>query len=211
MCRTMAFFETVAGREKWLDHWAPWLDANERAVIAGSSAHWYSKKSLGDHLELYDEDRERLKAWSIAACDVSKEKREEINRVKNKQAQERYRRKRGAKPQAQSERRTKPWMALKISESTYRRRKRAEMTAFRNGTLFDPKSPESAGYAHGTVATCVTAFRNGPLLLINGETRDGRSGLSRGELYGQAPHVLPVGPLQVQTDMVEPPEFRKAA
>jgi len=123
MVRTMAFLPDDR-RERWLERNGAWMDATTRGYLLRLGPHWYSPRSLGESLELYDEDRERLEAWTIKAFDVSDEEREVINQEKNRQAQERRRRKSGAKPQAHSERRTKPWEPMGISESTYRRRKR---------------------------------------------------------------------------------------
>jgi hypothetical protein len=71
MCRTLAFFGTIERRQRWLDRYASWMDAAKRAAILDMSPHWYSQKSLGQHLELYDEDRERLGIRTIEAVDVS--------------------------------------------------------------------------------------------------------------------------------------------
>jgi hypothetical protein len=125
MCRTMAFLPDDR-RAEWLAENAAWIDPSTRDYVLSLGAYWYSDRSLGQHLELYDEDRERLMAWSMKAIDVSDEERKVINKAKNRHSQERRRRKNGAKPQAQSERRTKPWEALGISESTFRRRKRKQ-------------------------------------------------------------------------------------
>jgi hypothetical protein len=111
MCRTLAFFDSIEGRERWLDRYAPWINAELRAKLAGLSAYWYSARSLGQHLELYDEDRERLEAWTIEAVDITKEQREAINLEKRKKSWERYRRKQGINPREQSASRTKPWEA----------------------------------------------------------------------------------------------------
>src|SRR5262249_10937197 len=123
MCRTMAFLPDDR-REQWLDRHAPWLDGATRDYIMRLGPYWYSATSLGNRLELYDDNPQRCGAWSMEAIDVSEEQRRMINKEKNRQAQERRRRKNGAKPQTQSERRTKPWEAMGISESTYRRRKK---------------------------------------------------------------------------------------
>jgi hypothetical protein len=111
MCRTLAFFDSIEGRERWLDRYAPWINAELHAKLAGLSAYWYWGRSLGQHLELYDEDRERLEAWTIEAVDVTKEQRKTINLEKRKKSWERYRRKQGIKPREQSASRTKPWEA----------------------------------------------------------------------------------------------------
>jgi hypothetical protein len=82
------------------------------------------------------------------------EERKNVNRAKNRNAQEKRRRKNGAKPQAQSERRTKPWEALGISESTYRRRKRRDSISSRP-SLLSNKSDEVL--SSGETAAAVTA------------------------------------------------------
>jgi hypothetical protein len=130
MIRTKAFVDSLAKREKWLDRYAPFLSADERTKILGYSPHWYSDKSLGDHLELYDEDRERLQAWTIAACDVTREERDAINVEKNRRRQEQHRRKNQSKPRAEylaEVKGTEPWKDEGVSRATwYRRRKDCE-------------------------------------------------------------------------------------
>jgi hypothetical protein len=125
MVRTLAFFETIERRERWLDRYTPWMDADKRAAILNMSPHCYSKKSLGQHLELYDEDRERLGIRTIEAVDVSEEQREAINAGKRLKTQERRRRRNNIKPREQyleSVKGPEPWLALKISKATYYRR-----------------------------------------------------------------------------------------
>ena len=125
MCRTLAFFETIERRERWLDRYASWMDADKRGAILDMAPHWYSQKSLGQHLELYDEDRERLGIRTIEALDVTEEQREAINVGKRLKNQERRRRKNDIKPRGEylaSVEGPKPWKALKISKATYYRR-----------------------------------------------------------------------------------------
>ena len=124
MLRTTAFFETIQGRERWLDRYVPWLDAAKRAAILNMSPHWYSAKSLGQHFELYDEDRERLQAWTVAAVDVDEDRRAAINQVKNRQHQERHRRKKGAVSREEylaKVQKPKAWELLGITKSKYYR------------------------------------------------------------------------------------------
>ena len=90
------------------------------------SPYWYSGRSLGEHLELYDEDREDLKAWSIEACDVSEDERKEINKKKERRRGERRRRKEGVDTREQylaknTKSSKKPWKALKMSRAKYYR------------------------------------------------------------------------------------------
>jgi hypothetical protein len=124
MCRTLAFFESVEHRERWLDRYTPWMDADIRAELAGMSAYRYSDKSLGQHLELYDEDRERLRTWTVEAVDVSKGQRAAINAEKKLKAKERHRRKKGIKPRDEylaSVKSPEPWKALSMSRARYYR------------------------------------------------------------------------------------------
>jgi hypothetical protein len=123
MCRTMAFLPDDR-RAQWLNRHAPWIDAKDRDSILSLHAHWYSDRSLGTRLEIDNEDRERLQTWTIEAYDITEEQRRVINREKNRQAQERRRRKNGAKPRAESLSRTKPWEADDISRSAWERRRR---------------------------------------------------------------------------------------
>jgi hypothetical protein len=87
------------------------------------SAYWYSSRSLGQHLELYDEDRERLQAWMVGAVDVTPEQRKAINKEKHRKVQERARRKSGAIPRDvylnAAASRTKPWEALGMGRTKY--------------------------------------------------------------------------------------------
>jgi hypothetical protein len=125
MCRTLAFFETIERRERWLDRYAPWLDADKRAAILDMAPHWYSQRSLGQHLELYDEVREGLHIRTIEALDVTEEQRAAINAGKRLKNQERRRRKNDIKPRDEylaSVKGPEPWKPLKISKATYYRR-----------------------------------------------------------------------------------------
>ena len=125
MCRTMAYFAPIEERQRWLKRYAPWMTADQRTRIIGMSAYWYSPQSLGQHLEIYDEDRERMKVWTIEAVDVTPEQRERINLEKHRKRQERYRRKRGVTPREQyvaSVKGPEPWKARNMSRRTYYRR-----------------------------------------------------------------------------------------
>lgn len=110
ICRTMAFLPNDR-RAQWLDRHADWISSETRSYILSLGAHWYDPRSLGNKLELCDEDRERHQAWSIEAIDVTYEERQMINKEKNRQAQEKRRRKLRAKPHSESASRTKPWLA----------------------------------------------------------------------------------------------------
>jgi hypothetical protein len=123
ICRTMAFLPKDR-RARWLDRYAPWMDAEIRGGILDLGPYWYSSHSLGNRLEIDNEDRERLEAWTIEAYDISKEQRKVLTVEKRRKTEERRRRKAGAKPRAESEMRTKPWVEQNISRRTYYRKKK---------------------------------------------------------------------------------------
>jgi hypothetical protein len=111
----------------WLRLRAPWHgDARTEELIKKvmwKPLKWTADK-LGQRLRFTDADRDRLDVTTIGGFDCPKAKRVRRRR-KRAAARERERRaKAGAKPQALSEARLKPWLELGISESTYRRRKR---------------------------------------------------------------------------------------
>lgn len=124
MCRTLSFLPNN-NREQWLDRYAHWLDGEQRQRILRLGPYWYAARSLGEHLELYDVDREELQTWSIEACDVTEEQRAAINQEKHRKREETRRWKAGAKPRADSLSRTQPWLALNISRRTWERRRKA--------------------------------------------------------------------------------------
>jgi hypothetical protein len=124
ICRTMAFLPDDR-RAPWLDRYTPWMDPEIRGSILSLGPHWYAPRSLGNHLEIDDEDRERLELWTIEVWNISKEQREMINLEKNRQSHERRRRKAGAKPREQSLSRTQPWKDDGISRRTWERRRKA--------------------------------------------------------------------------------------
>jgi hypothetical protein len=150
ICRTMAFLPKDR-RARWLDRYAPWMDAEIRGGILDLGPYWYSARSLGNRLEVDDEDRERLQAWTIEAYDITKDQREVINREKNKAAQERCRCKAGAKPRKQSLSQTKPWEAEKVCRRTWERRRKAgvanssrpSLSISRNDELATQSKPEA--------------------------------------------------------------------
>jgi hypothetical protein len=82
MCRTLAFLPRD-DRAKWVNRNADWIDRDTRDNILSLGPYWDAPRSLGDHLEVYDKDRERLGIRTIEACDVTIEQRTEINEVKN--------------------------------------------------------------------------------------------------------------------------------
>ena len=159
MLRTIAFLPNDR-RKQWLDRHAPWMDAPTRDYILSLGPYWYAPVSLGNKLELYDEDREKLQAWSIEAVGITKKERRMINKEKNCKAQERRRRKSGAKPRAESLSRTKPWADEGISRRTWERRRRKanaasssrpSLTYSRNDKLASPSEPHTVSVAGSNI------------------------------------------------------------
>ena len=121
--------------------------------------------------------RTLLDLRTVGASDVSKAEREKIA-AQNQAANKRWEReKAGAKPQSQSERRNKPWETMGISESTYRRRKRAAkkdaneaVTALRQSysSLF---SSTDCGHTPEVVVASLLAAPSGRLSAIDPEPR----------------------------------------
>src|SRR5262249_22562012 len=76
-------------------------------------------KVLGRRLNLTNPDRERLKLWTIAPSDMGEQGMAWWRNHKDKERKRRLRRLRGAKPQATSISKSKPWLELGIKRSTW--------------------------------------------------------------------------------------------
>jgi hypothetical protein len=90
--------------------------------------------TLGQRLRLTNAERERLRLWTIAPCDMSAEDMAEQRKTKARARMRRYRAKRGAKTRADyranSTAKTKPWEAGGVSRRTwYRHRKKTRDTS----------------------------------------------------------------------------------
>jgi len=110
------------------DAWAPWLSGDETDALiakAGSGKHWKAD-ALARELRLDDATRTRLKIRTIGAIDRTRAQRAKRSKKQKAMAIAERRARAGAVPRAMSEARLKPWLALGISESTYRRKKRRD-------------------------------------------------------------------------------------
>src|SRR5882724_10837645 len=90
--------------------------------------------------------RTLLDLRTIGACDMTKKQRDAIQAQKETLDKRWGRELAGARPQAKSERRNKPWDLQGISESTYRRRKRAAKKAA-NDTVTALRQPCSSSFS----------------------------------------------------------------
>ena len=110
-CRTTALLPNDR-REDWLDRHAPWLVGRaERSRILRLGSYWYSGISLGQHLDVDDEVRTRLKLWSVLPNDLTHEEFKQRQKERHAMREQARRRARGAKPHAESKSRTMPWLA----------------------------------------------------------------------------------------------------
>jgi hypothetical protein len=114
--------------------WAPWMQQKEAQAIIDqiNLTPIYHRKpnarTLGERLRVTNWERERLKLWTIAPCDMGCEKGMDWWRKQKKRKRMReLRRLRGQKPraeyQANSLTKTRPWIALGIGRRTWERRR----------------------------------------------------------------------------------------
>jgi hypothetical protein len=109
-----------------MEIWAPWMDAKERFELVAdiertpANMRKITAKTLGERLRVTSEERKAFRLWTIAACDVTDDQRNERRRAAARARQERRRRGLGVKPRAKS---AKPWQGLGISRATYYRRR----------------------------------------------------------------------------------------
>ena len=131
----------ITGRARVL---APWLTEGQLEDLierTGRGKHW-KKDPLGFELNLTDAVRTRLDIRTIGAVDRTKAQRAKDCKEREAAAARKRRANAGAKPHALSEARTKPWEAMGVSESTYRRRKRQadSVDSISSGILFESLS-----------------------------------------------------------------------
>jgi hypothetical protein len=120
----------------WLPNWAalhlnvprcPDLDAKLAVAIACEPPR-LSAEEAARLLRVTFDRRQRLKLWTLGACDLSpKERKARVSADKKRKDREsaaERRRKRGAKSHAQSLSRAKPWTAEGISRRTWERRRK---------------------------------------------------------------------------------------
>jgi hypothetical protein len=108
---------------------APWYGQRRTAklikTVLRKPLKWTADK-LAQRIGLDYATRTRLGITTIGATDCGKTKRTNLRRKRNNDMKRLKRAQAGATPRALSEARLKPWLALGISESTYRRRKRRD-------------------------------------------------------------------------------------
>jgi hypothetical protein len=126
---------------KAIELWAPWMGQQEAIELIDDinrTPIWQRKpdaKVLGDRLRVTNAHRERLKLWTIAACDMSQEEAQEWRKARHRERNRRLRQLRGGKPQASSTNRTKPWLALGISRASWYRRETSSCAELKPGRI----------------------------------------------------------------------------
>jgi hypothetical protein len=162
--------------EVYKTRWFPWISNDDLAdlvaMVKRKPLRWKADP-LADELDLDYATRTRLGITTIGAVDFSKRQRTRRRRKLNNDKKRLKRVQAGATPHAVSEARLKPWLALGISESTYRRRKRRDSNS---GTAY----PKGIGASGESLSPDRRAAPRGRL------SARGASGVGRGEslLYG---------------------------
>lgn len=112
----------------WCDRFAPWLDEDEFEEVvelATISPTHYTADSIANAIGLDIATRDALCIKTIGAYDFSKADREERRRL-NHAARQRIRRRKNSRPQSVAK--SKPWAAEGISERTWYRRRRKDIS-----------------------------------------------------------------------------------
>jgi hypothetical protein len=114
---------------------APWMKSDEantfieRINRIPPKERWREPDELGKILQVTNEERERLKLWTIHPCDMTSDELEEHRKAKARAKRRHNRQVRGIKPRKQwlaenSKSRVKPWEAEGISRAKWYRRQR---------------------------------------------------------------------------------------
>jgi len=111
---------------------APWLQPDEadkkiRSVFA-QPIKWRAD-TLAKELGLTESTRSRLQIRTIGSVDMTRAERKQARRLRQRQRDRARRRALGAKSQANSINRTKPWLAAGISRATWYRQRETSSRA----------------------------------------------------------------------------------
>lgn len=120
---------------KAIELWAPWMSQDEaigfvdRINLMPMRERKPKARALGERLSLTNDDRERLRVWSIAPNDMTERQLVEHRKAKARARRRQNRQARGTKPRKRwladnSKSRKKPWKAEGISRAHWYRRQR---------------------------------------------------------------------------------------
>jgi hypothetical protein len=134
-------YPTDAQLPDWLPLWTqqhfPCPAALVRKVIAAFAPHSYSGDELAVELEVKFAVRQRLKLWSFGSCDLTEQERRKLvaldKKAKDRERAAASRRAKGAMLrtdyEAASLSKTKPWLAVGMTERTWHRRRAQDKLA----------------------------------------------------------------------------------
>jgi hypothetical protein len=131
---------------KAMEVWSPWLPLAEAAQLIDqiNRTPIYHRKpnaqQLGFRQRVTNQERERLRLWTIAPYDMTEEGIREQRKAKDRERKRRLREKRGSKPraiyEAESISKAKPWEQEGISRRTwYYRQQKADRNKRRSATI----------------------------------------------------------------------------
>jgi hypothetical protein len=119
---------------KTIEVWAPWMGSAEAEHLIDqiNRTPIYHRKPdaerLGFRQNVTNQERGRLRLWTIAPCDMTVEERKEQRRVKAMARMRRLRQKQGSRPravyEAESKSKIKPWEKQGVSRRTWYRKNR---------------------------------------------------------------------------------------
>jgi hypothetical protein len=158
---------------KAIELWAPWMDQREAEWLMddiNQTPIWDrrpSNKVLGDRQNVTNVERERLRIWTIAACDMTAEQALEWRKAKNRARMRKRRQLKGIKSRADylagCLSQTKPWIAAGFkNRRTWERRGKpivatqvrdnASSSQHRLATLSKPNCPKELSSIHVSVS-----------------------------------------------------------
>jgi hypothetical protein len=114
-----------------IEVWAPWMQPIEATQLIDTinqtpiQQRKPTTRQLGKRQHVTNKQREGLKLWTIAACDMNSGQMAEWRKAKARARMRKLRQSRGTKPQAASRSRTKPWEKQGISRAQWYRRSKA--------------------------------------------------------------------------------------
>lgn len=139
---------------KAIELWAPWMQQDEAEGLIEDinrtpiQRRKPNARELGERLWVTNAQRERLRLWTIAACDMSRDEAAEWRKAKKRERMRQLRQSRGSKRRAEYEansvNRTKPWLAAGVSRATWYRRETSACQLKFVKAEHTPVSPEQA-------------------------------------------------------------------
>jgi hypothetical protein len=130
---------------KMIEIWAPWMSSAEAEHLVDqiNRTPIYQRKPdaerLGFRQQVTNQERERLRLWTIAPYDMTVAERKEQRRAKAAARKRRLRQKHGSKPraiyEAESKSKIKPWEKQGISRRTWYRKNRGTGPSLSNASI----------------------------------------------------------------------------